>query len=363
MSIKIASCRHKLQTNFDKTRARSRRKCHNGLTASQDSTYKRTRRAIRSCNGVCDWDVARLAASCGISERQFSRDLAVLVALGFVLKIERRIAAQRNNTNLLMLPALPPSGLGDKNVTEKLELLETTTTTPAREKPRTAEVSPVCAPEPTPVRQNWEARRAQDRVDHHRMRERYEAVGRTLLEEKQRSREENRRWWREGERHRWHSGREHRLAMAQDRTRLAMRECAWVYSGPTMSEEEAVELRKRMEKNEMRAKFKGARARKRAEILGSLSAADKEILKLFMEISDVTFDMEDQTKSEEEFYMNALRSFVEYWADEVSDADVSDVDWLELLPQVVISEAWNKMRPELLNDLKSDHFFRPFVEA
>lgn len=243
MSNKISPCRQELQTNFRKSFAKSRRrKCHGGLTAPVASTFKRVRRAIRASAGVCAWDVASLAAYCDISERQFTRDMKVLDALGWVIRIERKTADGRNETNLLMLPDLVPSRMGDKNGGEKQELLKTKTTTPARENPRIEEISPA-KPEPTTSRQEWEARRAQDREDHHRMRERYDAVGRTIVEEIEQRRaasEENRRWWREGERHRWDGGKEHRLARAEERTRRASDAMVGVYTGPIvrMSDED-----------------------------------------------------------------------------------------------------------------------------
>jgi hypothetical protein len=177
MLIKIPSCRHELQPQSNKTSVKTRRNCHGGLTANQDSTRRRVRRAIVSCGGVCDWEVSRLASFCGISPRQFTRDMAA-IAPRWIIKIERKGPDGKNLTNLLMLPALPAPGMGDKNGGEKLELLTPITTTPARENPRTEEVPPVELPKPAPVREAWEARRAQDREDHHRMRERYDAVGR-----------------------------------------------------------------------------------------------------------------------------------------------------------------------------------------
>lgn len=226
MSSKISSCRHELQNYFVKNRARSRRKCHGGITANQNSTYRRLRRSILCCNGVCDWEVARLAALCGISERQFNRDLNVLVGRGLIVKIERRQSRLRSLTNLYMLPALVPLGVGDKNVGQKQELLETKTTTPARENPRVT----------------VEARCAENREAHHRMRERYETVGRELVEAKAAAREENRRWWREGERHRWDGGKDHRLARAEERTRMASQAAVGVYTGPKLPDPTAEEI-------------------------------------------------------------------------------------------------------------------------
>ena len=215
MLNKIASCRHTLQQNRENSSVKSRRKCHGGLTANQHSTYKRVRRAIHSGDGVCDWDVARLAASCGISERQFNRDLAVIVARGLILKIERRLSGRRNDTNLLMLPALASSRMGDKNVGEKQKLLELKPTTPALENPRAVEPIPPAEPErPSPTRQQWEARRAQDREDRHRMRDRYDTLGRA-----------------------W-------LAKAEERTRMAMRACVGMNTAPIepMSDDRRREL-------------------------------------------------------------------------------------------------------------------------
>ena len=188
------------------------------------------RRAIVSCGGVCDWEVSRLAAFCGISPRQFTRDMGA-IAPRWIIKIERKGPDGKNLTNLLMLPALPAQVWVTKMAGKKLELLTLLPLHRRAKRIRAPGIPPVELPKPAPVREQWEARRAQDREDHHRMRERYDAVGRELLEEKRRVSEQNRRWWREGERHRWSGGRAHRLAMADDRARRASEANVGVFRG------------------------------------------------------------------------------------------------------------------------------------
>jgi hypothetical protein len=243
MPTKIPSCRHVLPQQSVKNPAKSRRKLHLGLTPNQHSTYKRVKRAILSCNGVCDWEKARLAAECGVSESQYTRDMRAVYRVGLVIKIERKESARRNLTNLLMLPASAPSFMGVTNGGEKLILLETSTSTPTREMPRAEVIKPPVEPKPSPVRQQWEARRAQDLHDHHRSRERYEARG----QGQQRAREG------------FHA---YKLAQAERRNYWAMRACEGMPKGPyePATDAERLELAQRRAEDEAEALAKAAEA-------------------------------------------------------------------------------------------------------
>lgn len=176
-----------------------------------------------------------LAAKLGVHPRTAQEQILALEKAGELGVRRVRITPRRNGPNVYTFPKLQgfiSDGPHGENTVEKLETSEIKATTPARENPRAA----------------IEARRAQDREDHHRMRERYEAAGREWMEAKTKAREENRRWWREGERHRWDGGRSHRLARAQERTRMAMQAMVGVNTAPIqpMSEVERLEYKAEM---------------------------------------------------------------------------------------------------------------------
>jgi hypothetical protein len=198
-----------------------------GLTRTQQSTYRVMLRIIRRCDGVCDWPKRRLAAECRVSESTLVRDIRSLKAKGLIVVEYRKVRTcnRWNDTNLYSLPVpLSEVGGGVKNEGEKQAEKDLKTTTPTRENPREA----------------WEARKAQDREDSHRMRERYVAVGQTIeaeIQQRAAAREENRRFWREGSRHRWDGGREHRLSMAQERTRMHTQARVGMYTGESSWEE------------------------------------------------------------------------------------------------------------------------------
>jgi hypothetical protein len=107
---------------------------------------------------------------------------------------------------------------------EKQELLETKTSTPALK--REDAIEPMKPKPPTPAQRDWEERKAQDREDHHRMRERH-------VEKSQH----------------WGVLKAHRMARAQRRNRIAVEAMVGVYTGPSepMSEAERLEFRAELE--------------------------------------------------------------------------------------------------------------------
>lgn len=109
-------------------RRRSRSKHHLGLSALVHSTYKALCRAIASCNGCCDWSVAKLSAYVGVSDRQFQRDVKVLVARGLIEKIMRRGKAYGNETNLWKRVKLGSTPPGDKTSLQRQVLLNASST-------------------------------------------------------------------------------------------------------------------------------------------------------------------------------------------------------------------------------------------
>jgi hypothetical protein len=253
MLNKIPSCRHALQPNSNKTSVKSR--LTEPFTMVEDSidahllrggverTYRKLKRLIRLCGGECDWPKRRIAAHLGMKLGTYDDHRRDLERSGLIV-IERRRqkGCRQNDTNILRL-SVGGLKIQPQKRTEKIFK----PTTPARENPRTESIPPA-EPQPSPTRQQWEARRSQDSEDRHRMRERYDTVGRALLDEKQRAREENRRWWREGERHRWDGGKAHRLARAEERTRRESEKCVGVYRGEVipMSDDEVQQLRAKL---------------------------------------------------------------------------------------------------------------------
>jgi len=193
------------------------------LNGNEQTTYRKLKRLIRLCGGECDWPERRLLAHLDMKESTFTSHRRRLEAVGLiVVKRRRRFGCRQNDTNIYRL-----SDGGFKIKPQKRTEKDLKTTTPTRENPR----------------DEWEARRVQDREDHNRMRERYETVGRTIqaeIEQRMAASEENRRYWREGSRHRWTGGRQHRLEQAKERTRRAN---VGVYTGPKLPEPTEAEIR------------------------------------------------------------------------------------------------------------------------
>jgi len=128
-----------------------------GLTVGQYMTYKRMRRAIAICGGVCDWSVPRLAKYCrGIKEKQFGRDMDVIVEKGLIVRVRRRKACRRNDTNQWKLPELATSSMGS-SLTLVLKPLKTVlkTTTRGSDEPgaKTLPVKPEAKARPAYSRQ------------------------------------------------------------------------------------------------------------------------------------------------------------------------------------------------------------------
>jgi len=211
------------------------------LNGNEQTTYRKLKRLIRFCGGECDWPERRLLAHLDMKESTFTSHRRRLEAVGLILvKRRRRFGCRQNDTNIYRL-----SDGGFKIKPQKRTEKDLKTTTPTRENPR----------------DEWEARRVQDREDHNRMREQYETVGRTIqaeMEQRMAAREENRRYWREGSRHRWSGGRQHRLEQAEERTRRASQASVGVYRGETteMSEEQRQEILRRIAENEQKEREK-----------------------------------------------------------------------------------------------------------
>lgn len=171
----------------------------------------------------CSMPFRLLAARIGAHERTAQHHVYLLEAAGHLGVRRIRVRGDRNAPNFYTFPKLH-GFLVDKqdgeNTVEKLrELKPLKTNTSTRENPRA----------------EWEARRAQDREDHHHMRRRYESVGKAIMEEiaqRKQAREENRRYWRDGARRRWSGGRNYRLDRARERTRSAMNACVGMDYNP-----------------------------------------------------------------------------------------------------------------------------------
>jgi len=286
-----------------------------GLNSGEQKSYRKMKRLIRMCGGRCDWPRRRIMDYLGIGLTTYKNHIRKLVAAGLLVVTYRRVPGCRlSDTNVYALPKGEGSKIRPQVRTEK----NLKTTTPAREKPRAVVIQPVTPALPSPTtRQQWEARHAQDREDHHHMRQRYESVGRAIVEERQQrmaAREENRRYWRDGDRHRWDGGRQNRLERAEQRTRMASQARQGMYTGEKteeMSKAVEQEIRSRIAANErktmlereelmgQKARLKGARRAQRERMDMEWALLPDEAKRNFITVMNELVELTPELSNEE----------------------------------------------------------------